>query len=576
MRTRVFILTLACMMLVAVLGFARPEAEAGPAAIGTGEPQYGGTLTMMHSGGTQGSDPVSPDRMVSGTSNHHFWRQGFQEMPLIGDFETFGPRGNNMFAFQVRGFIPMTYMKGELLESFDIQPDRIIWNVRKGVYWHGNKPHVMQSRELVASDFVTWVQLRMDAPAGSYIRTAIKSPKEIDKYTLEIPFAKGYDFMVMYLIGYEDRCSVEPPETLKAGPAQWENQVGTGPFMNTEYVVGSYFKYGRNPNYWNTTMIDGKEYQLPFVDEVIYPIIPEEASRIASLRTGKLDWHAVVPSPHWSVLDRVPNLLSSKVVGAVGQVLAPRVDKAPFNDINVRHALMIGTDMKAFNAILGADIDMPIDWHPAYPGDPAIYTPIDELPPQMAELYKYDPEKAKKMLADAGYPNGFRMEVVVDNPTMAQERGSLLAAQWAKIGVTVDVNVSDTTTYVGYRYDKDFKDALITVVETPGAVFLLQRTAYTGATLNPGHYSSAAMDAKIDKIVSTVDVDEMDRLTKAACLDLLWDCPYIPLQVGLDGYYWWPWIQNYAGEFNVQDANQPWPLFARMWIDQDMKKKLGY
>ena len=68
----------------------------------------------------------------------------------------------------------------------------------------------------------------------------------------------------------------------------------------------------------------------------------------------------------------------------------------------------------------------------------------------------------------------------------------------------------------------------------------------------------------------------MNRFTKAACVDLLRDVHVIPLQVGLDGYYWWPWIKNYAGEFNVADANEPVPLFARMWIDQDLKEEMGY
>lgn len=572
MKEKVFILVLA-LLLVAVFTFAGGKKEVTPTAMSTGEPQYGGTLTVNH-GRTQ--DPVSPDRMASGTSDHHFWRMGFQEMPLVGGFEEYGPGGTNQFAFEVRGFIPLTYMKGQLLESFEIQADKITWHVRKGVYWHGNKPDVMQSRELVASDLVWWVNYRRQAPAGKYIKQAINDAKEIDKYTLEIPFAKGYDFMVMYLIGYEDRCNVEPPESVKAGADQWDKQVGTGPFMNSEYVVGSFFRYERNPNYWDTTTIDGKKYQLPFVDEFIQPIIPDESSRIAALRTGKLDWYAIVPPAQWSVLDNNPDIISKKSVAAIGQVLAPQVNKEPFNKLNVRRALMIGTDIAAFNRILGVDIDMPINFHPAYPGDPSVYTPIDKLPPELAELYKYDQAKAKKMLADAGYPNGFKMEVVVESDVMATERGALLAAQWAKIGVQVELNVQDNTGYVGFRYDKNFKDALITVVETPGAVFLLQRTAYTGATLNPGNYSNPALNAKIDKIVGTVNLDEMNRLTKAACIDLLADVHVIPLQVGLDGYYWWPWIKNYHGEFNVADANEPVPLFARMWIDQNLKKKMGY
>jgi len=576
MKTKVFVLLLV-FMLVAAFAFAGGKKEVTPAAAVTGEPQYGGTLTILRGATAQISDPPTPSRMASATSAPHFWRQGFQEMPLVGDFEKYGPRGSGQFAFQVRGYIPELYMRGQLLESWEVTPDKIVWHVRKGIYWHGNKPNVMKSRELVADDLVQWVEYRRKDPAGKYIRKAINSPHATDKYTLEIPFAKGYDFLVMYLIGYEDRCEVAPPETIAAGDDQWDNHVGTGPFMNTEYVVGSHYRYERNPNYYEKTTIDGKEYQIPFVDELITPIMPDEATQLAALRTGKLDWFAQVPPPHWSVLDaQTPDLKSARVVAANGFVVAPRVDKAPFDNIKVRHALMIGTDMNAFNAILGSGIPLPIDWHPMYPGDPATYVPKEKLPAESRALYEYNPTKARRMLDEAGVPEGFRMELVTQSFPMAQERASLLAAQWAKIGITVDIKVCDPTTFVGFRYDKNYKDLLETVVETPSPVFLLQRTGYTDATLNPGHYSDPEMDAAIDKIVATLDLDERNRLTREAGLKLLYDCPYIPLQCTAEGYFWWPWVKNYYGEFNVADAGQPFPLLARAWIDQDLKAKMGF
>jgi ABC-type transport system substrate-binding protein len=151
---------------------------------------------------------------------------------LIGDFEKYGPRGNDMFAFKVRGYIPLTYMKGQLLESYEVSADKIVWHVRQGVHWQGNKPNIMPAREFVADDLVWWVNYRRGAPAGGAIKASIGEAKKIDKYTLEFPFLNGYDFMIMYLLGYEDRTSVEPRESVEAGADQWDNYVGTGPFMN--------------------------------------------------------------------------------------------------------------------------------------------------------------------------------------------------------------------------------------------------------------------------------------------------------------------------------------------------------
>ncbi|GAH60941.1 unnamed protein product, partial [marine sediment metagenome] len=78
-------------------------------------------------------------------------------------------------------------------------------------------------------------------------------------------------------------------ETVEAGPEEWENIVGTGPFYITENVHGSHLGFARNPDYWRTTIINGVEYDLPFIDELIMPFIPDESTRMAALRTGVLD-----------------------------------------------------------------------------------------------------------------------------------------------------------------------------------------------------------------------------------------------------------------------------------------------
>ena len=117
----------------------------------------------------------------------------------------------------------------------------------------------------------------------------------------------------MYLVGYEDRSLISPPEMIAAGADTWENQVGTGPWMLKEYVVGSHMTYVRNPEYWDTTTIDGVEYQLPFIDELIWPIIPDQPSQIAARRTRALDFMMPVPNVYWHNLDQTaPELLSNR------------------------------------------------------------------------------------------------------------------------------------------------------------------------------------------------------------------------------------------------------------------------
>ncbi|MEK0326928.1 MAG: ABC transporter substrate-binding protein, partial [Nitrosopumilus sp.] len=147
-----------------------------------------------------------------------------------------------------------------------------------------------------------------DAPGGKAVREATTGEiYATDRYTLEMEFSSGYNFQLMYLVGYEDRSPISPPETEES--RRWEDQVGTGPFMFEEYVVGSHMTYLRNPIWWQTATIDGVEYKLPFVDKVIIPIMPDIATQIAAIRTAKLDWIEYVAAPYWeSLISTAPSL----------------------------------------------------------------------------------------------------------------------------------------------------------------------------------------------------------------------------------------------------------------------------
>ena len=154
--------------------------------------------------------------------------------------------------------------------------------------------------------FVSIAYIPDEFPAGS------KSWKPMftkvyaqDKYTVVIE-TPDFNVDLMYIVGYDDRATYTPPEMVTApgGPSKWENRVGTGPYMFKEYVVGSHISYKRNPNYWKKTTIDGVEYQLPFIEEMVKPVIPDVSTRTAALRTGKLDYFWGVPASEWTTLDK--------------------------------------------------------------------------------------------------------------------------------------------------------------------------------------------------------------------------------------------------------------------------------
>ncbi|KKK71188.1 hypothetical protein LCGC14_2916430, partial [marine sediment metagenome] len=332
-KKKSFILVLA-FVLIGPLVFAGGKEEEETPTTAPGGPQYGGTFTYTYWSITK-ADPPSPDiqdELYISTR----WLNPVQEMPLIADFEKYGPRGTGESQFSMAGYIPAKFQKGHLLESWEVTPEKITWHVRPGIYWAADNVDWMENRELTAQDMVDDILYFRGAESkGKFLRDLTGEIYTTGKYTLVIETPGGFDITLMYKLGYEDRALISPPEMVAAGADKWENQVGTGPFMFKEYVVGSHMTFERNPNYWDTTIINGKEYQLPFFDEWVQPIIPDASTLVAALRTGKIDYDYSVEARHWETLDTTaPELEKLKSPGNSGFLIFLKIDEPPFDNID--------------------------------------------------------------------------------------------------------------------------------------------------------------------------------------------------------------------------------------------------
>ena len=537
------------------------------------QPQYGGKLTYVD--WFSNVDPGNPD-IGDGGWYPTQWLGNIQERPLVGDFETYGPRGTGEYPFQLDVYIPEQYLKGNLLESWEITPKKLIWNVRPGIIWQGLNQgrRVMKDRELTAADVVADLLYFKAAPGGKLFSGMAGDIYKTGRYSLVIEFKKGLDIYMMYVVGQEDRSQISPPEI--EGSSSWADQVGTGPFMLKEYVVGSHMTYERNPNYWAKTTVDGVEYNLPFLDEVVWPIIPDESTRIAALRSGRIDYYDRMPSSFWGNLDKTaPKLESARSFGSGADVVILRTTTPPFDNLEVRRAMTVATDMKAF-ADLHHVGSLPKHTYPIHPDNPDVYTPLKELPEKIRILYDYNPEKAKQMLKDAGYPNGFTIQHQTRSIPEWQDRAALLKDMWSKVGVTVEINVVDDTTF--YSYDKSWykKKNLNTRqhgLELADPVSVIRMA--TGHHFNFPEWSNKSFDKLSKKIVAEIDFSKRNKLVKEASLIMLDETIYIPLAFTPQASFWWPWIKNYYAEINIEDQQLD-PVIARVWIDQALKAKMGY
>jgi peptide/nickel transport system substrate-binding protein len=427
-RIHVFPMT-SLVMLVFLLGsfaYRAPAkgASAEAKAPSVKEPQYGGTITF-----SRVINPIAWD--IYEWSTKTATDTGFyMEHLLMGDLQK-GPRGTHEFDFHSGGWIPPAVTRGELLERWEVKknPPQIILHLRKGIMWQ-DKPGVMKSRELVADDVVYSInRIKNSRKAIPLFMDFVGKMETSDKYTVVVNMTEWcVDWPYRMGWGYYDAIQAPEQENAPGGPNKWENACGTGPFMITEYKDGHSQTYTKNPNYWDSEVINGKKYKLPFVDKIYMPIIKDEQTTLAAFRSGKLDLLMFI---NWKYVDEfrksLPQLKWERVLSPGNYTMAMRMDQKPFNDIRVRRAMNLAVNKKEIiDSFFGGNAEM--HTYPFPPSFKEVYTPLDKLPPSARELYSYNPAKAKKLLAEAGYPNGFSFKAQIPNPDKPEPRSLIKRA----------------------------------------------------------------------------------------------------------------------------------------------------
>ena len=545
----------------------------GTAAAQSEKPQYGGTLNI----GTV-FVTLSPLSWDPGDWPWKFTNDtGLTYEQLFAADLSKSVRNGGRYPFQADAWLPSDAIRGELAESWQWKdnPLRVEIKLRKGVMFPA-KPGVMAARELTADD-VVFSYNRLD-----------KSPKKIptyfehvqkveaaDKHTVVFTFS-NYNAEWDYRFGWGYYSGIIPKEVADAGAGNWKNVNGTGPFALTEYLQGNSVTFEKNQNYWDREIIGGQAHKLPFVDRIVYRTIKDEATQHTALRTGKLD---VLEALRWSVVDELkknaPQLKWSRRLSTLGQFLAMRVDTKPFDDIRVRRALNLAVNkqeiVKSYYAGNAELFAYPM--HLDYIG---YYEPLEAMPDSVKELFTYNPEKAKKLLAEAGLAKGFSFKVQVCS--CAPDHMDLLplvAAYLEKVGVKLEIQPLEYGAFLSAMISKTNAPGYFMNNGHTNPTTSIRKSFVTKQTWNPSQYSDPEFDKKMAAVYLERDEKKRQAMLKELTRDILDKAPYVWLPIPYVYSAWWPWVKNYNGELRA-GAERPGPIHARMWLDQDMKKKMGF
>jgi len=505
------------------------------------------------------------------------------EMLMTGDWAK-GPAGTNECPWTNLLEPPPSLLRGQVAESWEIDGQTIVWHIRKGIHWQvypeSEAFRLANGRELTADDVIFSKNYLWSSPS-SHMNLNVNKATHVeqwyapDKWTVVCKTKPGKTGYTWRIVGMYSR--IYPREVIEKYGSQrdWKNAVGSGPWILTDYVSGSSLTYKRNPNYWMDDPVN-PGYKLPYFDGVKMLIIPDVSTRLAALRTGKID---VLFGLTWddarSLMQTNPELKHNEYVSSSPQQMHFRVDRPelPIYDVNVRKALCMAVDRQAIaNDYYSGHANL-LAW-PVAPFPEFIkagtYRPLETLPESTREQFEYNPEKAKKLLDAAGYPNGFKLETICYSAEQS-DLASIVAGYWAKIGVKLDIQVKEYTVWssIGTR-----RTALQTFIGSISSGWPFQ---FMGMRPNDSWNYSHVNDPRIDEQWVIQDQFYFDFPKKSKMYyDFL---PYVydkvlNLQFPAPSRFnfWQPWLMNFHGESQVGNAESTYERY--IWMDQDMKKAM--
>ena len=338
---------------------------------------------------------------------------------------------DSLITFSYEGeFIPL------LASEFAFTSDTTLefW-LREGITFHNGET-------FDAASVTTSVARMQDEDEGSHLIRNFASIVEVevvDDYHV-IMHLSGPDAQLLHAL---TRLPMVPPvHYAEVGQAEFaQNPIGSGPFKFVEYVIDSHTIFEANPDYW-----DGSPKGKPLVAEVVMRVIPEPTTRVSELVTGGVDLIAAVPLDQRSV---VTDAGMTNISYADGRVAVARINASnkgtsaenaegetargfeALADARVRQALNYAVDRQTIiDALLGGTAT-PLG-QPFVPGGFG-YNPNNEP-------YPYDPDKARELLAEAGYGDGFTFKLTAQN-TVLSDVLTALVDYFADVGVTAELEV---------------------------------------------------------------------------------------------------------------------------------------
>jgi peptide/nickel transport system substrate-binding protein len=314
-----------------------------------------------------------------------------------------------------------------LAEAWTVSEDgrTVTFEVRRGVTFHDGTP-------LTLGDIVAKFERAMDPDSGhtnaAYYEAIESVEADEDAHTVTFRLSQPRRSL-LYDLARPDSI-IYPAGSVETQRSQ---PIGTGPFRFVSYREGSEVRLERFDDYY----LDG----VPYLDAVTFRIMGDPNTRFAALQAGDVDLIGTSLAPEqYLQLDQHSDLKGTEGTGTTEITVAMNNAREPFDDLRVRQAITHAIDKRAIvdGAMFGLGTVIGTHMSPSEP----YYV-------DLTGTYPYDPERARELLAEAGYPDGFEVSFELPEPYNIERRsGQVIAQQLAEVGIDVELSVVEWGTWI--------------------------------------------------------------------------------------------------------------------------------
>ncbi|MCI8743206.1 MAG: glutathione ABC transporter substrate-binding protein [Lachnospiraceae bacterium] len=324
------------------------------------------------------------------------------------------------------GIVPMLatgYEANDTATEFTI-------TLREGITFTDGTPW---NADAALANFAKWDDESLGLKRTTFLCNVLDTFEKVDDYTIKVTLTEPFGAFISNLA--HPACVIMCPRTIEAGVEECaRNPVGTGQYKFVEWIEGDHLTLELNKDWWGYDADICGGTALADADAgfktITFKPVPESATRVAMIQSGDAQIIWPIPTESVSVLESDPNVVSCQGDGIVVRYFMMNTQKEPFNDVRVRQAIDYAINKEAYIQVVKNGLAIPAT---SIIGPAVQYYKGNEPRP-------YDPEKAKQLLAEAGYPDGFTTSVMYANTTANQKQVEFLKQQLEQVGINLELN----------------------------------------------------------------------------------------------------------------------------------------